>query len=96
MKKLIAFFVAVVAAGYALHQTARITETFPYGWEQGANYAVGVSGALPFFCVLLKMAGFTDRQILSAATAYLAVFVAFGIGVMWGRSNDKQSDTEVR
>jgi len=94
MKRMAVFFIAVMAAGYALHQTSRVTKTLPDGWNTLTDYAIGVMGVLPFFDITLKLLGFTDEQILKASMAYLATFVTFGVGVSWGRLNDKQSDTQ--
>jgi len=94
MKKIVAFFIACLAAGYALHQTSRITKTLADGWAVLANYVIGVMGVLPFFAILLRMMGFTQQQVLQAVVAYLAAYVDFGTGVSWARLNDRQSDTE--
>lgn len=94
MKRIIIFFLSTILTGYSLHQTHRITATLADGWDAITNYTIGVMGVLPFFCWLLKLLGFTNEQIARISTAYLSVFVIFGVGVSWARLNDRQSDTE--
>lgn len=74
----------IFGVGFALHQTASITQKMPRGWGYLAGLVIGVEGTLPMFDLLLKSLGVSDDVRSRALAAYQIAFLCVGSGVAFG------------
>jgi hypothetical protein len=77
-------FLGFLLFGIAMHQTRRTTETWPYGWRNNAEHAIGGVGMLlawpHWYARLHDMPDGKRRGWVALALAFLSV----GAGVVIG------------
>ena len=70
--------------GLLLHQTRRVVERMPSGWERLASYAIGAAGAFPFIGLFWSRLGDEVKPVKRGFAAYLMGFLSVGAGVALG------------
>lgn len=76
--------ILAMLGGFGLHQTKRVVDHMPTGWDRLASFAIGVAGALPFVALFWTRLGDEVKPAKRGFTAYLLGFLTVGCGVALG------------
>lgn len=73
-----------IVGGLLLHQSKRIVDRMPGGWDRMSAYAIGYLGTLPFVSLFWRGLGDEIKPAKRGFAAYMLGGIGVGAGVALG------------